>query len=388
MKFFSYIIVAVISVAAALLFSNMSTDPSEVDFQGVDINYEEQEATGYKSYYSQLTDVQKKIYEAIKAAVAEGNTEVKLKNVPSTSINDNIKKAIMAVHYDCPEYFWFRCAYGGNTEKERFAETMDAEVNLYFYEYATSMYKYGSKLQELKEAVDKVATLARESSSDPYEQIVFVHDYLIENAYYDHDDLEEYYKTSHSPSSEYIFSAYGCLVRGKTVCSGYAKAFQLVMRELGFDCSYVTGEAGEPHGWNCLYIDGEGYFVDVTWDDYDLEKEAPFYNYALITSEALSKTHTIDKDFEVPVCNSKEYNYFIKKGYYAEKYSFDKAYEILSAQVGEDAIHIQFGSIKELKNAYEELVEKGKYEKIPGCIDYEKCLAGEEHYVLSFINEK
>ena len=114
------------------------------------------------------------------------------------------------------------------------------------------------KLNDLKKAIKNVAALAQQYSNDDYERIIFVHDYLIKNAIYDHDALNEYEKASHSPSCEYIFSSYGCLVNGKTVCSGYAKAFQLIMREMGYDSTYVVGDAGERHGWNCVYLDGEG----------------------------------------------------------------------------------------------------------------------------------
>ena len=82
---------------------------------------------------------------------------------------------------------------------------------------------------------------------------------------YDTDSLDEYYKTTHSPSCEYIFTAYGCLVNGKTVCSGYAKAFQFILQNLGYESILVAGEGADGlHAWNMVKIDDDYYYFEVT----------------------------------------------------------------------------------------------------------------------------
>ena len=54
-----------------------------------------------------------------------------------------------------------------------------------------------------------------------------------------------------------IYTAYGCLVEGRAVCAGYAKAFKLLLGRCGISCYYVVGEAGGgKHGWNCVELDG------------------------------------------------------------------------------------------------------------------------------------
>ena len=68
--------------------------------------------------------------------------------------------------------------------------------------------------------------------------------------------------------SLYNQSAYSAIVNGKTVCAGYAHAFQYCMQKLGIPAAYIVGYAkGEAHAWNILCLDGEYYGMDVTWDD-------------------------------------------------------------------------------------------------------------------------
>ena len=325
MKFLSYVIVAVLSFGLAVFFTGTGSG----EIKGTLPDYVNEEptkpSTSYTTYYDQLNSYQKSIYNAILNGISKGAKSIEFKDVNYNDFKNNCYKASMAVEYDHPEYFWYTGGYSHTSYKYRFQENTTIEFEFLYYEYANAMFDFDEKAGRLNQEVKRVADLARSYSSDDYERMLFVHDYLIENAYYDMEWLEEYYKTSHNPSCEYIFSAYGCLVEGRTVCSGYAKAFQLILNELGYDCIYVTGDAGEPHRWNCVYIEDEGYFVDVTWDDMDLEDEVPMYNYAFIDSEALGRNHTIDNDFTVPVCNADKYNFYKNRGYYIEKYDFSEA---------------------------------------------------------------
>lgn len=92
--------------------------------------------------------------------------------------------------------------------------------------------------------------------------------YLVENVTYDIDELSS---DSHFINDSY--KAYGALVNHKAVCSGYAKAFDLMAKMCGLSTTVVTGEAinsasqNGPHAWNQIYLDGEWYNVDVTFED-------------------------------------------------------------------------------------------------------------------------
>ena len=109
------------------------------------------------------------------------------------------------------------------------------------------------------------------------DKVLAAHDYLVDNVQYDH--------------SYVLKGSYGALIDGKAVCMGYAQAFQELMKKLNVESSVVTGTAGgESHAWNRVKLDGEWYYLDVTWDD---QRNMPMksYKYFLIDRDTFKKTH-------------------------------------------------------------------------------------------------
>lgn len=107
-----------------------------------------------------------------------------------------------------------------------------------------------------------------------YEKEKFIHDYLAATVEYD----------MNAPMNQ---SAYSVMGYGRSVCAGYARAFQLMMQNLGIPCYYCTGFAGEDHAWNIILLDGKYYNVDVTWDD----TNPLTYDYFNKTDAEFSDTH-------------------------------------------------------------------------------------------------
>lgn len=66
--------------------------------------------------------------------------------------------------------------------------------------------------------------------------------------------------------NEYDQTIYSTFVLNKTVCAGYAQAFELLMNRAGIDTVAVTSSE---HEWNKIKLDGNWYVVDCTWDDLD-----------------------------------------------------------------------------------------------------------------------
>ena len=68
---------------------------------------------------------------------------------------------------------------------------------------------------------------------------------------------------------------------------GYSRAFQYLMQQLGIPCYYCTGYSGENHAWNIVYLYGEYYNVDLTWDD----TEPTTYDFFNKTDADYADTH-------------------------------------------------------------------------------------------------
>ena len=69
---------------------------------------------------------------------------------------------------------------------------------------------------------------------------------------------------------KYDYQAYGALVNGKAVCSGYAQAFYRLCRDAGISCWYCRGTVPDGrHAWNTVDTESGPVYLDVTWYDTD-----------------------------------------------------------------------------------------------------------------------
>ena len=114
-------------------------------------------------------------------------------------------------------------------------------------------------------------------------------------------------------------NAYGAFVDGVAVCEGYAEAFQVLLHRVGIRSYLVEGASINPstgqsenHEWNAVEIDGNFYYVDVTWDD---QSEYLFHAYFNVPESVLTRDHAINvMAYETPECNSSDMFYFNVEG--------------------------------------------------------------------------
>lgn len=91
---------------------------------------------------------------------------------------------------------------------------------------------------------------------------------VMEITEYDDDIREATEQKTLTQEMQILRSAYGALVAGKTVCTGYARAFQALCNELGLPCWTVNGyQDGEGHIWNMVRLSGETLYIDCTFAD-------------------------------------------------------------------------------------------------------------------------
>ncbi len=305
--------------------------------------------TGDYSSYAHLSEGGKKAYERFVKELELFKGEITFFHYDP----DDVYAAFLAVHRDHPEFFWLD---GGSSV---------STINLLFgkkitYYPTTSGYEGGDIIKmarELEVKVEEIISLIP-AGTRYYEKALFVHDYIVDNTYYD---------KSYSPTSK---SAYSCLVLGKATCLGYSEAFQLLMKKLSIPCHMVTGSGqGSGHAWNYILIGSDYYYADITWDDptYTDPTKAPkgrSYDYFLITTEELLLTHTLDEDQILPNCTQTKYNYFVYNGYYLEQYSFSQASKIISEQFPSGRIYLKFSSDEQLQAAKKDLFDNDRIWKI------------------------
>ena len=372
------------------------TDTTEIIGNTENVVVESLIGDEYLYYYRQLDTTERTIYEEMLRAVRAGEDTCTFNGINYETYSPAVDDAINALTNDYPIYFWVRNGY--RTEYIDRDGIRNDYLKFYFdfYSYWNFTMSPEKYIGELSAEVDKVVGLAKQYTS-PVDQAIFVHDYLIKNAEYDHDTLAEAKKTIHAASAEYIYSAYGCLVNKKCVCSGYAEAFQLIMNELGVNTTVVIGDAGGPHEWNMIELEGESYYIDVTWDDHDRKNDSGVfiytndsdYEYMCITTEELRKTHTPDAVmFSPPHCLSTKYNYFVYSGYYLTDYSFDELSRMVSEQAEtKKIISVKLANSIEFNEAVAEIITNGKGFDIPALSKGYKYVADDKHYTIKFFLE-
>ena len=299
------------------------------------------------------------LYDVIFRGLSAYQTEIKITNHSS----EEIKAAYLAVLSEHPELFWVANGYSSSGYTLGSASVITLEPLI-----SDSLEVILEKKLALQEAMNSVLRQLPEQAGD-YEKALFLHDWLVRNTAYDVDTYTLLTKYGHS--TDYVVdsaTAYGCLVEHRAVCSGYAGAYQLLLEAAGIQSGRVTGTGrGGEHEWNYVVLDGEAYYVDVTWDDPVTESDlfSCSHEYFCITSEELLRNHSIDSQQYVPRCTATEYNYYRHEGLFLEEYSFDAAAAAVEAQRGAEGIELAFSSPAELYRAKEELLDAQAVFEIP-----------------------
>lgn len=302
------------------------------------------------SHKKTLTEAQTEIYNLLIYMLDHKQSSFDFENIG----NDDFKKAYYAVLYDHPEYIRTGFNYTYSVKTTGDYVQFHAEPALLFDDPD----ELDIAEQELESAVSSIVNTAK-AQPDPYYMVKYVHDYIIDNTVYDVDVL------AGAQSSEGLIvasTAYGCLVQHKAVCSGYSAAFQLIMQRLGVECGRINGtkltESGA-HQWNYVCLDGEYYFMDLTWDDplADNGVDSRTYDYFLISDADIAYTHVSDRTCPQPVCSGIRYNYFYYNGLYFDEYDFRYVSDAAERMRENNTISVKFSTPDQLQRAVEELVE-------------------------------
>ena len=123
------------------------------------------------------------------------------------------------------------------------------------------------------------------------DKIKKVHNYIIEHTKYD-ELMSETLKSNFKSNK-----AYGPLLEGYGICSGYSDAMALFLDKFKIPNIKITSEK---HIWNLVKINNKWLHLDLTWDDpvKQIENETISYKFFLITTEELKKLDKKEHNFD------------------------------------------------------------------------------------------
>lgn len=305
--------------------------------------------------YDRISEDDRRLYAELYTILMNHAENIKLSSLDA----DQTDRVFQYVCDDHPELFFID---GYSMSKYTSNEEVTA---LYF----TGKYtKSAEESRLLKEQIDQYTNRCFEEMPDTwdeYEKAKYIYEYLILNTEYD----------TNAPDNQNICSVF---LNGRSVCQGYAKAAQYLLKQAGIECALVSGtvKGGEPHAWNLMKLNGTWCYMDVTWGDASyrgadgesLQMNGINYDYLGADDEQMNRTHRLVTNLSLPACDSLENFYFVREGNYLTERDlsqvedvFEKAYEN-----GQESVAIKCGSEDVYAFLMDELITK------QGWVDYLK----------------
>lgn len=250
--------------------------------------------TDKRYFYNQLPEEAKSFYEAMYNMYIQGILEtgtgnydlVKNGHVTQEQLdgyaNGNMTlltymgAARDAFYADYPEIFYVDFSYlslrVNQKGQEYCAYLGPGRSDNYFTKGFTSQEEVKAAVMEYEDRVDSIVEAAQKLTAEEGRSL------MERQAIYVHDEIVRYtsYRLENTCKKEnvgHIRTAYGALVKGESLCEGYARAVKSVMDRLDIPCVLVVGgyqvtsDKIEPHMWNYVQIDNEWFGLDATMDD-------------------------------------------------------------------------------------------------------------------------
>ena len=264
---------------------------------------QETQVTYGEAYNDLKSDELRLAYTLVEEGIASLSPRITFKGVVQINYKQ-LQDVLRAVCVDHPQYFWFleTGSYvhedvnsGGSILSFDPQYILDGEeVAVGSQELADAMYAFHAKVQDVISSIPVNLTTE-------YEIALYLHDYLADNVTY---TLEGEHP-----------SAYAALIHGEAACYGYSKAYQCLLNAAGIRARTITGDCLDGngklagHAWNQVWLDGDCYYTDVTWDDQD---EFVHHAYFAISLEKMSEEHFADPEFVLPECNHAVTDYYAR----------------------------------------------------------------------------
>jgi hypothetical protein len=296
----------------------------------------------YYAYHA-LDEGRQKIYIEVLDALSDMEKDVKISTLDKSEL-DVVFNCVMNDH---PELFYVE---GYQYTEYTFGNTI------------TGMTFSGTYSMEPAEAEQIVSVIDQKIldcfsqaplNGDEYSIAKYFYEWIINNTDYDKS-------VQNNQNIQSVF------LQGKSVCQGYAKAMQYMLQKADIQCLMVTGfTSGERHAWDMAKIDGEYYYIDPTWGDASYSyngmslSEESFvpsinYDYFLVTTDELTRTHSIEKVVELPECISVTDNYFVREGLYFSDYNEEQLAVIFDS---EQSMAAGYVTIKCADDIYESMLQ-------------------------------
>ncbi len=221
--------------------------------------------------------------------LVQGNTEISVEGFTSLQNPYTLADVFYKVYYQNPYVIGVS------------SFSYDYENQVFIVEYAYDNNSIKDKQSAISKKASEIIGNTVTADMDISAKTDAIYNYLVNNAVYDNEALEDAeknnFKKTRNSEFEDSFNTYGVLVKGKGVCMSYAYAFKLLCDMSDIECAVVTGylDGSLPHAWNMVKINGEWYEIDCT--NNAVNTGIPYYLYQSDSAFAEKSGYTKDEMF-------------------------------------------------------------------------------------------
>lgn len=244
-------------------------------------------------YYLQLDSQLQGIYQQIVKKLCRGEFCITLNMSMPEDFDQSMDKIFTALDYGCPELFFLdkgaRYISDGNSIKINFTSKYSAV-------------RLESMWNELNKIVDSVVQIVNFAHTDE-DKLTELNNYICKNI-----------KTNGSSATQYG-DAYGALINHEARCEGICKAAQLVLNRLNINNVIAFGEANrdgskENHAWSIVWINGEPYAFDFTWNIDCSLFGVVSVDYMFLAKDDIEVEHISNNEYFYPIVEFSSLSYW------------------------------------------------------------------------------
>lgn len=148
------------------------------------------------------------------------------------------------------------------------------------------------EIAKINSIVDAKINELIKDNMDNYQKIKTIHNYIIDSSTYDSLKTDNINDTTYKSNS-----AYGVLIEGYGICSGYSDSMAIFLNKLNIENYKISNDT---HIWNLIHINGTWRHLDATWDDPVSKYNENRDTYFLIDYKTLESfkdnTHNFNKE--------------------------------------------------------------------------------------------
>lgn len=179
----------------------------------------------------------------------------------------------------------------GETDYKAYLGPKDG-VSSYFTEGFTEKQQVEKAIDSHEEKVGSIVSEAKKAKT-VREQVIAAHNAIIKGTVYKLED------NCSAGNKGHIRTSYGALIKGESLCEGYARAVKSVLDSLGVESILVQGYYKETDGsknehmWNYVKLDGKWYAIDATAND-GMSGSIAADTYLLAEGSVMKEHHIAD----------------------------------------------------------------------------------------------